>query len=785
MLTATTLIVSLALAAPQGGTSPATVALAQGYIQKYEGKLEFQNRQVVKDVEGLLQRAKTAGPKRFSETVDDLVTQLTPIAGKMVSPSTMLVVSSKVAIASPNQRTFNLFASVLNAIGKAPESIVPLEAALTLPAQFPKDDYTLDLNLAVAYIDAKQLPKGKKILDRVLKKDPQNRRAWRTYAAYWYAKGDGARVYECLLKGSQFKGFVKRKIEKKLLDVIDNDVQPNEPVETIERKIDNLDKVLPVTSAEVIEEIEPAIARQIREKRLVLQAEEKAKLPELPTKYINTTSLKAFTEQSPALTAWVEAFGEEYKTYMLSKPGAAEVANAGSEAEQAAAADALGKKEMQKALQEAKAQIERMKGMGIPGGNNGALETALKEIQKQAQKQGVTLKAQDPKTPNGLPPGFDYGSRIARINYATYATIRQAYETWLFRYFMQELPQKELEIVTPYTQRLTPILEEFNRRQQAHEKTDAHKMESIPVPNKEPVYDCRECIRRRMAHRKQTNDLAEGYWKQWSNIYFPAYAQKMKPKLEGYWRTSMLYVRNMKQKDVMQREYERVQDTFYRYAMQVASGMGKGMMFMYTPITPDEEELFEATKQEHETIAETEVAPKTLQQFDVPKDDWVKWIGDNLYFEAGLSVPLLAHLKLKITPTTVEIEPYAVGMLASIKLDMLNGKLDTTWGPAVKLWFPGIRMLGLEGEAQLDAIRKQTSIGLEDGSYSESYTKPGGGVQLKNNYVTAKLKMDIEMKPKLEVKLTQKMPFEIKGMKGNATLAGSVRDAREILKLMD
>jgi hypothetical protein len=110
--------------------------------------------------------------------------------------------------------------------------------------------------------------------------------------------------------------------------------------------------------------------------------------------------------------------------------------------------------------------------------------------------------------------------------------------------------------------------------------------------------------------------------------------------------------------------------------------------------------------------------PKFLKDFDVPKDDWVKWIGDHLELEAAFELA-----SFKITPTTIEFEGWVFGLGGGVKLDMLNSTLEyySSFGPKGNI---GIKVAnyGVAVEARVDLVRNTTTWEFETGKMKETYT---------------------------------------------------------------
>jgi hypothetical protein len=201
-----------------------------------------------------------------------------------------------------------------------------------------------------------------------------------------------------------------------------------------------------------------------------------------------------------------------------------------------------------------------------------------------------------------------------------------------------------------------------------------------------------------------------------------------------------------------------MRDVFFQYMVQAGTLAGTGAAFAYQPPTEDEEEAFRVEVAQQEEEADLK-KPKFIKDFDVPRDDWVKWIGDHLELEVSIEVA-----SIKITPTTIEFEGWVAGLGGGIKLDMLNssGELYSSLGPKAKI---GIKAfgIGVEVEGRTDFIRKTTTWEFESGKYSESYTSVS---ELKGTLASGeaasvsggvKVQIDSQLHSKVETTLTGKI----------------------------
>jgi len=86
-------------------------------------------------------------------------------------------------------------------------------------------------------------------------------------------------------------------------------------------------------------------------------------------------------------------------------------------------------------------------------------------------------------------------------------------------------------------------------------------------------------------HKRALNLLGDTYYKQWAALYVRQYTQRMKPMLEAYWATAVVYLRNMVTPEVAAREYFRVYGVFAEYALKAGKHAGDGGAFVYVAAT--------------------------------------------------------------------------------------------------------------------------------------------------------------------------------------------------------
>jgi hypothetical protein len=418
-------------------------------------------------------------------------------------------------------------------------------------------------------------------------------------------------------------------------------------------------------------------------------------------------------------------------------------------------------------MEMARKNLEFLKDVKVPGMSKAELDKLIKQVEAEGGKHVGGLNKKKGPEPEGTPPGFDWGSPLAKLNYANYVVTKGAYEQWFMRYMLIDYQQKQTDILTLYSKKR-------QEEETLHQMNVANHQKAVENSPDHTEDKCTICLREKLRHKMKVNELGDIYFKQWQGLYFPQYGQKMKPTLEAYWKICMLYIRNMRQQSVMKREYEHVRDTFYNYAMQACAGMGVGLAFEYLGTTEAEEEALAAAIAASEEKFEADLRPRTLKDFDVPKDDWVKWIGDHLTGEISLGYPpapatALVNIGIKFTASSIEFEPYTLGLGAGVKLDWVNNKVETfnSIGPKNKF---AISIGGkdlFKVETRMDIIRKTATWDFDKGTYKESYSSSSEVKAVLGSVTTGlKFKVDPSLHSSLESKTTLDAKGNLVGAKG-------------------
>lgn len=761
-------VVTPGLAAGKGGTSAgkaakpeivtgpkatqeSVVAWADMYYQKYQPGLKGSGKETIESIKTAFFMNK--GVQYFmDDCISKLVTEFT-ISLSAGQPFDVMVVASSLLVktAPKNARVINLFGIVLNAAGKSTEALPVFEYAVSLKPKNP----LLRLNLANAYLDANRDEDAKKLLDKLVFENPNDQASWRALATYWYKKKNMGMFRDCLLKAAKYKGLARKKADKKDKKVEDNAAQGEESADQLEPKIKELATVTPFTSADVLEDDYPDQARQIRDKYCKLQGDEKWSLPKLPQ--CNTSTPKEYKESAPILEAWAKVFGEKYKDWSMLQAAKMGIdVNAPDKVKEAQARKAA-QAQMSDAMKNAQDMLKYMQNIpGMQGVNNRAkLNEAMKQLQKAAKSQGVKLPNVAPKGQgddsgdgSGEPsvdmskiPGFDSGSPWAQMNYRNYSETERTYSLYFFHYF-KEYNAKVADIYKVYTQKVKEENDRFDplwaKLQEEHRQPRSnHGEKDIP------------CRRAMLEHKQLLNAISLNYYHQWLNLYMPQYAQKMKPNLDAYWDVCMIYVRNMTDPKVMEREFRKVKTNFLLYAMQAGSAIGGGG-FDYYPETDEEQLQLDADiAMAREEAQQKE--PQFARDFQSPGFDFSKWMEDHFVVEiAG------QFFALKVTAKYIQFDANALIFGGSLKYNPVDNIFESSSSIALKANI-GLNICGVGAELKekVEIAKRTATWDLDNNTYKETNGATGEG-KLKIGPVTAgsKWELDSELNAKTTAKIT-------------------------------
>ncbi len=706
---------------------PAPVlALADQYIAEFEPGLTGDDFLAVNKLKHLLEQASRT-PAQLDKTIEEMVNTITVgLAGGRDLGALLTGAAYTVKYDPHSPRAVNAMAAILHTGERMEQAVQVLEYNLELA---PFSTLAM-LNLASAYLDAEEDDKAREMAERVLRTDDENRQAYKLLAAYWFKMKRDDKVIECLMKAAEFGGVVRRKGRDQAKQVREDEVRPEDSLDQMQAKTENLKDMVPLTTADIIEKEFPDAARQIREKFGRLIDREVMKMPKIPQ--FNSVDNKGFTENEPLVAEWAKVFVLRHGEFLNREKFKANIEETDSDAVADRKGREAGLAYAGKSMSDAKQMLQGMKNLNIPGVSQAELDEAMAEMDQAASEAGIVL-TEEPVDPD-TPPGFDSGSIFAQANYSNYLVISRSHETYIHKFF-QKMRGEVANIIQVYSSKA--MAESLRHAQAMKEIEESEGDTEIPR------------LREELRYKRAMNTLGDTYYKSWAGLYFPQYARKIKPMLDNYWYVSTLYIKNMNDPKVMEREYLRVKDFYMTHAMEAGTGILNGTTFVYLGPTDEEEEALRQAQKasEEEAVAK---GPQFLQDFDKPKDDWVKWIEDHLSLEVGTPV-----LGFKITARTIEFNAYVPGMIAGVKWDMVDNKVQTNWGYGLKAEL-GVKFMGLDAKlsAQSDFISKVCEFDFDNNGYKESVTPPKTEVNGSFGPVSAgvEAQLDAQLTPKVFVK---------------------------------
>ena len=221
----------------------------------------------------------------------------------------------------------------------------------------------------------------------------------------------------------------------------------------------------------------------------------------------------------------------------------------------------------------------------------------------------------------------------------------------------------------------------------------------------------------------------------------------------------MLYVRNMIDPRVMEREYFRIWQMYLTFAGMAGGYSRAGGTFRYEGSTDkEEEELRRAIKAAEEEAREKR--PQMEKDFREPETDWTKWIEDHLVLEVSGE-----FLSLKITATTIEFEAWAFGPGAGIKVDIAKEQLETYISVGAK-FDVGVKIGGInlgKIDVKVETARRVAKWDFVNDTYSESYGAKGEAKFGVGSFAAGgEVELDTELNAKATGKITAGDKFTYK-----------------------
>lgn len=706
------------------------LVLADRYLADATRHADQADTRILRQVQAAFRRIEE-NPDSVAAAISGLVTQLTlSLAGGQSLAGVTMLSAFLVKLDPHNPRVTNLFGAVLHAGGRLRDASDLLELSVRQSAGQPNGGVLARLNLANVYIDRNLDAKAKALLDSMVRHDPANKRAWRVMALYWYKRGNFDAQRAALLKGANPGiGLVKRKVAPVDAVVTKHEVAPGDAVPAMEQKLAELSKVRPLTSADLIEDIDPQLAQAIRKEAHAQLMDQLWKLPRFPE--VNTQDNKGYAAGMPIIEDFIRWFATQYGDHKTSELlGATGITLPTGEgpisARDSAQLDAQGRayaaKEMTRALQQAQDAMKFLKGSTLPGVSQAQVDEAMRQVSGTAASQKVKLKNTPVDT--ATPPGFDHGGPFARANYRNYLVTTRSYERY-FRAYYRKFDDEEKDYIRVYSEKAALEMAEHERNTADIDKRFNGMTFAGP--------GALELKKEELRYKRAMNLIGDTYFKKWANLYVPEYTQRMKPMLEAYWATAVVYLRNMVDPAVAAREYFRVYGLYAETALKAGTYAGDGAAFVYIAATEDElaaleAEIRDATAEvpaKHIRFMRDSVPrargqmPRYKEASDLRKDnpDWYDFL--NGQGEVDLKGQFL---NLKLSRQKCEFRAWAFGPMAGVNFDFAKSQVQTYYGLSARFEM-GLKVgnVGVAAKASLDYIAQVNTIDMVAGTLSEAY----------------------------------------------------------------
>jgi hypothetical protein len=274
------------------------------------------------------------------------------------------------------------------------------------------------------------------------------------------------------------------------------------------------------------------------------------------------------------------------------------------------------------------------------------------------------------------------------------------------------------------------------------------------------------CRRSMIEHKRRRNGISDLYYNQWENLFFPQYAQRMKPDLDMYFSVGICWVKNMCHPKVMEREWGVVIETYVTHAEQALAAIGGGGGYSYNPEVEEEEQQLEQDIALAKEEAEAR-RPVFQSQLKLPEKGFTDWVDE--HFVLDLAAKFLA---LRVTTHDIEFKAAVPGVFSGAKYDFEKDKLSTYTGLGMKLEV-GVNVCGAGlGKLQVggEAYRRTATWDFKNGTYSETDTaKAEATYKAGPMQVGGEFTLDSQLHAKVKAKASMNVSDDEKVFSGGPT----------------
>jgi hypothetical protein len=335
------------------------------------------------------------------------------------------------------------------------------------------------------------------------------------------------------------------------------------------------------------------------------------------------------------------------------------------------------------------------------------------------------------------------------MNYKNYMETERTYSLYFLKYY-KEFQAKVMDIYKVYGQKVKGENERFAEEWKYLQ--EEHNQEGNPHGD-----DDAPCRRAQINHKKMLNEIALDYYHQWSNLYLPQYAQKMKPNLDAYWDVCMIYIRNMNDQKVAEREFSRVKSNHLIHASLAGTAISGGGGFKFYPETEEEERQLDADIARSKEEA-AQKKDQFEQDFKSPEFDYSKWMEDHFVLEIAGEV-----FALKVTAKTIEFEANALIFGGNLKYNVVDNVLESSSSVMAKAHV-GVNICGIGGmvEEKMEFVKRTATWDFDKNTYQETNGAKGESKFLAGPFgVSGEVELDTELNAKTASKFTVMEMFTV------------------------
>ncbi|MBE0618773.1 MAG: tetratricopeptide repeat protein, partial [Proteobacteria bacterium] len=570
-----TLIVGLWGPAYAQSQHRALLDLAEGTYQQYRQQLAPLQRQSMQVLlETLASRMDQDPEGQLSMAYMAMVTGGT-------DPKAQAVVAAWAVQEAPGSTCLvNNLAYALSLLEDYPNAIAAYQYALEID---PESLESL-VNLGNVYLDQGQDEDAKAAYERAIGLDPKHDKAWEGLYGYYMKKKNLSKAMEIIAKikpgGFLLRGRMElqerldRQPEEKKLENVDED----DSLDAMDKKIDAIAKTKPLTLAPIVEAIDPKMAKKIRDAMENWNVPHR--LPDTPWP-VDFSSAKAYYVTSKGYAGLDRV--PEAAMQMNIDPALIEKAQ-----QIANMPDAPKQPVLDRYVQNAHAIAQRMQAMNLndPSQVQKAMAMAQALSQGPFGMQMPTIPAQ---VPAAAPPGVasmerlgakEQNGTVTTSNYNNYTLHKDNFQKYILR-----------------------IEKEFGKQKDGLGLEFGEEMAALQGRQ----YSCRKgpgcpaCI-------KERNKLRDKYTQRFGNMLEGYYQRHVKPAIEKMQHTEALYIKNIGNKSLKNRQGEEMKARL--------NGLLNAFAEAEAPIDDYEPEDSAAAKQLEQQIAKLKAsAPKAGQAF--------------------------------------------------------------------------------------------------------------------------------------------------------------------------